>query len=303
MDEENSNPETGELSDDDAVAAIAKARGAEQPEEEEAEAEAPADAPEGEPEAEEEAEAEPDDLFFVVKIDGKEVKVNRDELLNGYQRDADYRTKTQKLADERREVAAEKAKAADITARLIQEHQRLLGNDEPEPDWVKLAETDPIGWVTQRAQWEAKQSRREQARRASDDLVNQQRDEIARTESSRLKEKVTEWQDPKIFARDFSALTEAAGTHYGFAPEEVSNVLDHRVLLVLKDAAAFRKMQSAKAVVEKKVAEAPKPVVKPGSVARRGELSAKDVEAARNRLRATGSDDDAVRWLQMKRGR
>jgi hypothetical protein len=300
MDEENSNPETGELSDDDAVAAIARARGAEQPEVQEEAEEAPAE-PEGEPEATEEPEEEP--TRYTVKIDGVESEVTLDELVKGFQLEADYRRKTQSLADERREIASEKAKQADITARLIQEHQKLLGNDEAEPDWVKLSEEDPIGYVQKRAQWDARQMRKEQARRASEELVNQQRDEIAQTESSRLKDKVTEWRDPKIFSRDFAELTTTAGEVYGFTPREVADVLDHRVLLVLRDAAAFNKMRTAKAVVEKKVAEAPKPVVKPGSVARKGELSAKDMEAARNRLRATGSDEDAVRLLQIKRGR
>jgi hypothetical protein len=301
MEKENSNPETGELSEDAAVEMLAKARetAAEQPEPEEA-ADEVVETDEGEPEADGEPEEEP--AKYTVKIDGVESEVTLDELVKGFQLEADYRRKTQSLADEKREVAAERQRQQKITADLIQEHQKLLGNDEPEPDWVKLSEEDPIGYVQKRAQWDAKQARKEQARRASEQLVNQQRMDIAKTEAAKLAEKVTEWRDPEAFNRDFTALTADAGSIYGFSPEEISNVLDHRVLLVLKDAAAFHKQKAAKAVVEKKVADAPKPVVKPGSVSRKADLSTKDLEAARNRIRS-GGDDAAVRYLQMKRGR
>jgi hypothetical protein len=303
MDEENSNPETGELSDDDFVARMAERRQAAaeaEPEPEPEEAQAEPEAGEGEPEAESEPEEEP--AKYTVKIDGVESEVTLDELVKGFQLEADYRRKTQALADERRTIEAEKTRQANITADLIREHQKLLGNDEPEPDWVKLSEEDPIGYVQKRAQWDAKQARKEQARAQSEKLVNQQRMDIAKTEAAKLAEKVTEWRDPETFNRDFTALTAAARDFYGFAPDEVGNVLDHRVLLVLRDAIAGRKLQSAKSVVEKKVAEAPKPVVKPGSPPLRGD-NAKDVEAARKRARATGSDEDFLRLLRAKRAR
>jgi hypothetical protein len=301
MDEENSNPETGELSDDAAVDMLAKMREAPaeaEPETEEAQAE-PEEA-DGEPEAPDEPEEEP--ARYTVKIDGVESEVTLDELVKGFQLEADYRRKTQTLAEERRAIEAEKTRQSNITADLIREYQKLSGNDEQEPDWVQRFQDDPIGASQEKVAWEARQARKEQARRQSEELVNRQRLDIAKTEAAKLAEKVTEWRDQETFARDFSALTADAGNYYGFAPEEVSTVLDHRVLLVLKDAAAFRKLQSAKAVVEKKVAEAPKPVVKPGSAERKPALSTKDMEAARNRIRS-GGDDAAVAYLKMKRGR
>lgn len=51
-----------------------------------------------------ELEAADDDLF-VVKVDGSEIEVTRDELLAGYSRQADYTKKTQELAHERKELA------------------------------------------------------------------------------------------------------------------------------------------------------------------------------------------------------
>lgn len=305
MTDENSNPETGELSDEAASEWLAAQREqpeAEQPEEETTEAAEAEEVEEteGEPETEEQDEEEPE--LFTVKVDGEELQVTRDELLNGYQRDADYRRKTQAVAEERRAAEAERTRQAEITAKLVAEYQKLAGNDEPEPDWIKLSEEDPIGYVQMRAQWEAKQARKARAREQTEQLVKQQRWEIAQAEIVKLRDKAPEWRDPEAFKRDWKALVADASSHYGFSEDELSAVLDHRSILALRDAAAYRRLQDKKAVVTKKVEAAPAKVVKPGSPPVKGELSAKDLEAARNRMRR-GSDDDAVRFLQMKRAR
>lgn len=302
MDEENSNPEPGELSDDAAAEMLAAMRAAPAVEAEaETEEAEEAETEEAEADAEDEPEAEEEPELFSVKVDGEEVRVTREELLNGYQRDADYRRKTQSLAEDRKAVEAEKTRQREITASLIAEHQKLAGNDEPEPDWVKLATEDPIGFIQQKATWDARQARKEQARQQTAQLVNQQRAEIAGTEAAKLRDKVPEWRDPETFSRDFQSLVSDAGKFYGFAADEVGAVLDHRTLMVLKDAAEFRRLQAKKSVVEKKVAQAPKSVVKPGSVAGKAALSAQDLDAVRNRFRRSGSDDDAVALLRAKR--
>jgi hypothetical protein len=301
MDEENSNPETGELSDDDAVRALAAAREAgatEEAEPEEAEEAESEEAEETGPE--EEVEEEP--VKFTVKIDGLDVEVTQDELLNGYQRDADYRRKTQALAEERREIAAEKTRQKDITANLLSELQKVAGNDAQEPDWVKLSVDDPLEFIKQRAAWDSSQAQKERARHETARLVNQQRAEIEAAEIAKLRDKVPEWRDPEAFMKEFTSIESEAVKTYGFSAEEMRNLVDHRALLVLRDAAKYRAMQVKQSVVEKKVAAAPKAVVKPGSPAQKASLDTRELEAARNKIR-TGGDDAAVRYLQMKRSR
>src|SRR5689334_21615115 len=58
-------------------------------------------------EAEEQDEQQPAQATYTVKIGGKETQVTADELVKGYQRNADYTTKTQQLAAQRREQQAE----------------------------------------------------------------------------------------------------------------------------------------------------------------------------------------------------
>ncbi len=302
MDEDNSNPETGELSDDDAVAAMQALRdapaaleGDDVPETDEDDPDSESD----EPEADEEEPAR-----YTVKIDGVESEVTLDELVKGFQLEADYRRKTQTLAEERREVAAEVARQKDITARLIQDHQKLVGNDEPEPDWVKLAEDDPIGAFQARAKWDAKQKAKDENRRKVDQLIQDERVSVARREFQAIGTKVPEWSDIDAFSKGVTALSESeAAKHYGLQPAEIAGILDHRYLLVLRDAAAYRALQTSKSVVEKKVAKAPQHVVKPGSQPAKANPRSKEVDAARNRFRQTGTDQDAVALMRAARNR
>ena len=75
----------------------------------------------------EEQESQPDK--FVVKVNGEELEVTKDELLRGYQREADYTRKTQKLAEERRMVESEfqqvRAEREQYATVLVQLQQKL----------------------------------------------------------------------------------------------------------------------------------------------------------------------------------
>ncbi len=300
MDEDNSNPEPGELSDEDAMEMLRASRDAamESPEEPEADEVEETE----EPEAEDEHEEEP--ARYTVKIDGVESEVTLDELVKGFQLEADYRRKTQTLAEQRREVEAEVARQKDITARLIQDHQKLVGNDEPEPDWVKMAEDDPIGAFQARAKWDAKQKAKAENRRKVDQLVHEERLSVARREFQAIGTKVPEWADLEAFSKGVTALADSdAAKHYGLQPAEVAGILDHRYLLVLRDAAAYRALQASKSAIEKKVAKAPAHVVKPGGSPAKADPKTKEIEAARNRFRQTGSDQDALALMRAARNR
>nr|DAX91113.1 MAG TPA: Scaffolding protein [Caudoviricetes sp.] len=62
------------------------------------------DSDEGQAEPTEPENATPEPQMYTVKVDGQEMQVPLEELLNGYQRQADYSRKTQALADERRQL-------------------------------------------------------------------------------------------------------------------------------------------------------------------------------------------------------
>ena len=87
---------------------------------------------EGQPtETEPENEAQ-EPQMYIVKVDGQEIQVPLEELLNGYQRQADYSRKTQALADERRHLQEQMAR--------YQQHQAQPQTPEPQQPQVSQAE-------------------------------------------------------------------------------------------------------------------------------------------------------------------
>lgn len=90
-----------------------------------------------------------DTEMFTVKVDGEDVQVTRDELLNGYSRQQDYTRKTQQLAAEREQYSQLAALAAALdrdpagTLAALQEAYGLNQQDEPsDPEEARIAQLE-----------------------------------------------------------------------------------------------------------------------------------------------------------------
>jgi hypothetical protein len=282
--EEQSEPESEEVE-------------SEEPQEE---SEEPSEEVEGE---EEEAEEEaPRDEKFVVKVDGKEIEVPKDELIRGYQREADYTRKTQKLAEERKLVESEfqqvRGEREQYSQILGQLQQKLHELEPPEPDWNRLEVEDPTEYARQ---WTSHQRRQQQryAVQAEQQRLNQvwqaeQQKELQQkmsVEVTLLKEKIPEWTSPEKARIEGKALLEY-GQVLGFSEQELSTITDSRALLTLHKAWKYDQMMSKRPEFQAKIKKAPK-MVTPGSA---GSVSSKssDINNAKKRLAQTGSVRDAA---------
>jgi hypothetical protein len=252
---------------------------------------------------EEEGEEEaPRDEKFVVKVDGKEIEVPKDELIRGYQREADYTRKTQKLAEERKlvesefqQVRGEREQYSQILGQLQQKLQEL---QPQEPDWNRLEVEDPTEYARQ---WTSHQRRQQQvyAVQAEQERLNQMRQaelqktmqQIMATEVSRLKEKIPEWSSPEKAKTEGKALLEY-GQNLGFSEQELNTITDSRALLALHKAWKYDQMMSKRPEFQAKIKKAPR-MVTPGSA---GSVSSKssDINNAKKRLAQTGSVRDAA---------
>ena len=114
------------------------------PEQYEAQAEEPAVE-----EAVEEVEEKP---RYRVKVDNEELEVDLDELIKGYSRTSDYTKKTQSLAEQRKQVEAERAKIEeaarlrDTYSQRLQVIEQMLSS-QPEEDLTALKDSDPVGYA------------------------------------------------------------------------------------------------------------------------------------------------------------
>jgi hypothetical protein len=269
-------------------------------EETQEESEEPSEEVEGE---EEEAEEEaPRDEKFVVKVDGKEIEVPKDELIRGYQREADYTRKTQKLAEERKlveseflQVRGEREQYAQILGQL---QQKLQEFEPQEPDWNRLEVEDPTEYARQ---WTSHQRRQQQKMAVQAEQARLQQLYQAETqkqiqavlaqETARLKEKIPEWSSPEKAKSEGKALLEY-GQALGFSEQELNGITDSRALLALHKAWKYDQMMSKRPEFQAKIKKAPK-MASPGSAGSVGSKSG-ELNNAKKRLAQSGSVRDAA---------
>ena len=239
--------------------------------------------------------------LYTVKVDGTEVKVPLAELVNGYQRTADYTRKTMALAEQRKVAESELLQIRDERAHysaLLGQLGNQIRAVEPQIDWATLANTDPAEWTRQKVMQQDRSNAMAQinAEHERVNQINAQEQERAALavldeESEKLTKAIPSWSDPAKATAEKTKLL-AFAQERGYTAEEISSVMDSRAILLLRDAMRFRDA-TAKAALLKPVPGSPQPKASvPGSNPRPSSTS--DVAKARQQLARTGSVYDAA---------
>ena len=309
---ENTTPQgSGTLTVDTAAAAFLgmmdAADGAEgQPETEEA-AEEYAEESESQLVDSEEAEEQPTRTFRI-KAAGEDREVTENELIEGYQLGADYTKKTQKLAEERKAVEAERAKIQEANqlrdqyAQRLQMMEQFLQQQNKGENLEALKEVDPIGYavkVAEQAQREkqlavlqqeqqriAQQQQAEQSERLQSHLAE---------ESQKLTSLIPGYGDPKQGDTIRKEIREYAKS-VGWSDQELANLYDSRAVLNLYHGMKYQQLQSKKPQITKKVEAAPKMLKAGTSIPRNAE--AEQNKKLHSQLRKTGNVRDAARVFE-----
>lgn len=218
--------------------------------------------------------------------------VTRDELLKGYQRQADYTQKTTQVAERRKAVQAE----AQHLSGLFEGAVDFFTSMVPDPPDDSLAATNPGQHYAQRVAYEnglrAVQHMRDMAgktKQSTDALTQDQMREMAAAENAKLAQAIPETATPQGREKFFGAVGEAA-QFYGFTEQEMNSTLDSRIFRMAHDAAQWRRSQSKREKAKTKVQNAPNVPARPAGKAR----PAKNREAMQ-RLNQSGSIRDAMR--------
>ena len=244
----------------------------------------------GEAEADQEAEEVP---LYTVKINGVESQVPLDDLVAGYQKSGNYDQKMAELQQHREADAARVAEFEQERQQLQDRLARVAFMEVQEPDWKALAEDDPIGafqaklkWDQEQAEVKAERERIEQQHAAS---IQQQREQASRQllKAANIKTK-EEWESFQ------SEVVEGAAA-YGFSREEVDSAMDHRILMLARDAAKYRKMVASKPGA--KIVPKRPTAMKPGAANSAGQVKAEKAKAAEVKLKQTGDVDALADWL------
>jgi hypothetical protein len=252
-------------------------------------------------EEEEDSEEGEQPQVFTVKVDGKEVEVTLDELQKGYSRTQDYTRKTQQIAEARKqtdaelqEVRAEREQYAQLLGALQAQVQQAA---QPNIDWDRLYNEDPIEWVRQREVMRenqekaaAIQSEQQRLAQLSQREQLQQREMLLAQEQEALVAAIPEWKDAKK-AQAEKAMLVQFGQKIGFTPDDLKNVVDHRAVVMLRKAALYDQMMSKRGQIKPVTNNGPRPA-KPGAAGRVS--SNTEAVRAQQRVAKTGRVDDAA---------
>lgn len=252
-------------------------------------------------EEEGDSEEEEQPQVFTVKVDGKEVEVTLDELQKGYSRTQDYTRKTQQIAEVRKQteselqaVRAEREQYAQLLGALQAQVQQAA---QPQVDWDRLYQEDPIEWIKQREVMRenqekaaAIQSEQQRLAQLSQEEQAQRNQQVFQQEQEALMEAIPEWKDSKK-AQAEKAMLVQFGQKIGFTPDELKNVVDHRAVVMLRKAALYDQMMSKRGQIKPVTNNGPKPA-KPGAAGRVS--SNTEAMRAQQRLAKTGRVDDAA---------
>jgi hypothetical protein len=261
-----------------------------------------------------------------VKIGDTEQEVTEDELLKGYQRQSDYTRKTMELAEQRKQaeqhaqqIMAERQAAAQARENYLSRVKEMeqAYDAVQEPDWASLLkearemddmaayEEKRLAWsqlVQQRESIKAQRKQAEDEQRAEHERTQQElaqrRQQFIAQERDKLFERLPDWKDEAKRSAEVMEIATLGKEYYGLTDQEIGQIVDHRHLLLLRDAVKHRRRQAeARTKVQK--ATAPKKAPKLQAPTAPPPPRNKATERARNfkQLRQSGSTDDAARLL------
>lgn len=244
-----------------------------------------------------EEEVEDEVEYYTAKVDGEEIDVTVDDLLKSYQLERTAQKRLSEAAEERKTLNAEKTAIEQERQKYAQglaQLQAQLAQTAGEPTqeyWDKLYEEDPLEFVKQR---EAQRDREKamQVLQVEQAQLAQQR---VQEEQSKLIERIPEWRDPEVASREKAGLISFA-QRQGFSSEELSQVVDSRLVDVLRRAYLYDQLQQEKPVAKKKLAKAPK-MVKGGKPKTSRDVASEKKRKAFDQLKKTGSKEAAVNYL------
>ena len=233
-----------------------------------------------------------------VKVNGELIDVDLEELKAGYQKDADYRRKTEELALEKRETQSAKdrlekqysTKLEDLNS-LVLTLNAEINSDINSKELDALWEEDP----TEAAKVDRKIRKRRdtisQAQKRIRDHQTQQFQEVLKEEQKKVALKYPELSDPVKGNNLRTNMTNYLLTK-GFNDKEVNSIYDSRQFDIIVDAMSYQNNKKLKpTLVNKKVK--PSKFVKSGVKVTKDEINSQTRLNQIKTLKKTGKIKDA----------
>lgn len=248
---------------------------------------------------------------------GEEVTVTLAELEKGYQKDADYRRSTAKLASDRQNAEnefqqrhLEYDRQNHILASSMQIAEQVVMAELQDPRLAELRERDPAEWTARREEIGqrigALRQQRQQAAAAYEQFVNSNRAQLRAREEASLLEAIPD------FGAKHKATARSVMSSFGYSDREIGEIFDHRLVqAALSFDATKQKLAAAEAelaelralkkqgkdAVRRVKKDVPK-LAKPGKGRRKPVVRRDRVQQLRKKAAKSGSVKDAAAVIE-----
>lgn len=221
-----------------------------------------------------EAEAKPTTEEIEVTIKGEDgsdttIKVTKDELVKGYQRQADYTRKTQGLVErETQAVQVFQQKHQELRNNYLQQAEfatqaiAQMAGFRSDAEMAQLAATDPSLWVQEnQRQTQIKQilgtlqqQTEAERRHAAEQAEQYQNQTLAQIKAKSWAELQKDGFDKPKLQKTYESVMK----NYGYEPKDFSTVTDYRLVRMMADAVKYRELQAKAPAVTQKAKDAPR---------------------------------------------
>jgi hypothetical protein len=262
-----------------------------------------------------------DDIDIDVVVDGETKLVKLKDLKAEYSGKAAIESRLQEVSEIKNKVLntgnALYQTLNEQATRLRLMDQALQELAQPAINWEELRAKDPGKYLLERekvrevndrrSQLAQENARVQQQRQYLDELAFQ---EYADRQVSEIVKRVPELRDPAKAQVVMAEITSAA-PYYGISQKELGAIVDHRHLMILADAAKWRKSQEGKAADANVNSDASKikllkarPLVKAGTTSQKASQMTNEKKTqleTLKRARSTGSVDDVAKLLMVRK--
>lgn len=253
----------------------------------------------------EEAEDAGQQELYTVKVDGEEREVTLDDLKRSFSGQAYIQKGMQEAAEAKKE-------AEGVYQALLNERQQLSNllyqaqsgqiAQPPIPPSRELFNNDPIGYMEAKLSYDEALQTYQNQQYQIQQVTEQQnyqmqiaQQQYLQGEMQRLAQAIPEFSDAKTASKLKEDLVQF-GSKLGYSEAELSEVMDHRAILVLQKAMKYDQLVEGKSKATQKASNA-RPVVKPGTKKTGRTGAAKQRQNAQARMKKTGSIDDVAKFL------
>ena len=238
---------------------------------------------------------------FAVKIDGKEVTVDLEELKRGYSGQSFINQSMQKVAHHRKETEQLFAQLSHERGQIQQAFQMLQSgalSTPPVAPEEALFNSDPMSYMEQKLaydqqanEYQHKLNYLQQQVQENQEVQTHAKQVYLAREAELLQGYAPELFDESTGQGAKENLVATAAEAYGFAPEELAMLMDHRHVRVLMDAVKYNNLNSASG--KKKVEQKVKNGVVRGKK-RKVSAAQASRKKMKQKLRESGSIEDAM---------